>query len=629
VTPSLPPCCDRVSSSTSRREVGAHPPPSLPGRCAVTLRLALGQLDVAVGDIDGNVERILDVWRRAAEAGADLVVFTELTITGYPPEDLLLKPEFVRANLEALHRLAEEGPTGTVAVVGYVGTTEREGDDEAGHAPDGAEATPAGGDWDVALAVRDLTNSAAVLADGDLIATYDKKRLPNYGVFDEARYFVSHDRPCVVDIGGVPVGVTVCEDLWSDPGPLHDAAEAGAAVVLSLNASPYHHGKRTERERWVRHHATRDGTYVAYCNAVGGHDEVVFDGDSMICAPDGEVLARGAQFEPDLVVVDLDVEPTPRTPNAPQLPGNGADKPRLPDRHEPARLDRVAEVWRALVLATRDYCQRNGFERAIIGLSGGIDSAVVAAVAAEALGGEQLIGVAMPSPYSSQHSLDDAEALARNLGCTYHVLPIGGPMTAVGEVLEGLVATGFGEDARRPDGREPGVAYENVQARLRGLLVMALSNEHGAIVLTTGNKSEYAVGYATLYGDMAGGFAPLKDVPKLLVYELARYANRDGEVIPISTIEKPPSAELRPDQRDEDSLPPYEVLDDIVEAYVLDDLGVDGIVRRGHDEATVRRVLRLIDGAEYKRRQSAPGPKITQRAFGRDRRFPITNGWRG
>jgi NAD+ synthase (glutamine-hydrolysing) len=627
VTPSLPPCCDRVSSHSN--------PPSPPEGPVLALRLALGQLDAAVGDIDGNVDRILDAWRRAADAGADVIVFTELTITGYPPEDLLLKPEFVRANLEALERLAAEGPAGTAAVVGYVGTTEQRGrDDDPGHAPDSSETaeevgTSAGEQWDVALAVRHLTNSAAVLADGDLVATYDKMRLPNYGVFDEARYFVSHDRPCVVDIGGVPVGVTICEDLWSEPGPLHESARAGARVVASLNASPYHHGKRAEREAWVRKHASRDGTYVAYCNAVGGHDEVVFDGDSIVCGPDGDVIARGAQFATDLVLVDLDIAATPRTPNAPQVPGTGTDKPPLPVRDEPARLDHVAEVWSALVLATRDYCRRNGFRQAIVGLSGGIDSAVTAAIAAEALGGEQLIGVGMPSPYSSQHSLDDAEALAGNLGCTYHVLPIGEPLRAVGEVLGDLVATGFAPDAGPADDREPGVAYENLQARLRGLLVMALSNEHGAIVLTTGNKSEYAVGYATLYGDMAGGFAPLKDVPKLLVYELARYANRDHEAIPVSTIEKPPSAELRPDQRDDDSLPPYDVLDDIIEGYVLGDLGVAGLVERGHDEATVRKVLRLIDGAEFKRRQAAPGPKITERAFGRDRRFPITNAWRG
>jgi NAD+ synthase (glutamine-hydrolysing) len=591
------------------------------------LRLALGQLDVAVGDVDGNVDRILRAWREAADLGADLIVFTELTVTGYPPEDLLLKPEFVHANLEALDRLRRQGPAGTAAVVGYVGTTDRARDGEVAHAPDAGGDEPAGG-WDVSLAVRHLTNSAAVLADGELVATYNKMRLPNYGVFDEARYFVADDRPCVVDVAGVPVGVTVCEDLWSDPGPVHDAVRAGAKVIASLNASPYHHGKRAVRERWIERHTTRDRIHLAYCNSVGGHDEVVFDGDSIVAGPDGQVLARGAQFAPDLVVVDLDVEATPRTPNAPQVAGAGDVKPSLPPRDEPARLDRVDEVWHALVLATRDYCRRNGFRQAVIGFSGGIDSAVTAAIAAEALGGDNVIGVGMPSPYSSQHSQDDARQLAENLGATFHLLPIGGPLEAVGEVLDGLVATGFGDRIRPADGREPGVAYENIQARLRGLYVMALSNELGAIVLTTGNKSEYAVGYATLYGDMAGGFAPLKDVPKLLVYELARHANRDREVIPTSTIDKPPSAELRPDQRDEDSLPPYEVLDDIVEAYVLGDVGVQGIVERGHDEATVRKVLRLIDGAEHKRRQSAPGPKITERAFGRDRRFPITNLWR-
>jgi NAD+ synthase (glutamine-hydrolysing) len=589
---------------------------------SVTLRLALGQLDVAVGDIDGNVDLILGAWRDAASAGADVVVFTELTITGYPPEDLLLKPEFVRANLAALDRLVAEGPSGTVAVVGYVGASDEDEAEEAGHAPDAVA------DWDSALARRNLTNSAAVLADGELVATYDKMRLPNYGVFDEARYFASHDRPCVVDIAGVPVGVTVCEDLWTDRGPVHAAARAGARLVLSLNASPYHHGKRSEREQWLRHHATRDGILLAYCNAVGGHDEVVFDGDSILIGPDGDVIARGAQFAPELIVVDLDLDAGRRTPNAPRVPGAGDHKPALPSRDEPDRLDRVAEVWAALVLATRDYCHRNGFHDAIVGLSGGIDSAVTAAVAAEALGGEHVIGVAMPSPYSSEHSVADAAALADHLGCPYHELSIAAPLAAAGDVLGELVATGFGAEQRNPHDREPGVAYENLQARLRGMLLMALSNEHGAIVLTTGNKSEYAVGYATLYGDMAGGFAPLKDVPKLLVYELARHANRDREVIPASTIEKPPSAELRPDQRDEDSLPPYEVLDDIVEAYVLDDLGLQAIVDRGHDPDDVHRVVRLIDGAEYKRRQSAPGPKITQRAFGRDRRFPMTNAWR-
>ena len=592
----------------------------------MSLRLALAQIRSQVGDIDGNVERILAAWHGAADAGADLVVFTELTTTGYPPEDLLLKPEFVEANIEAVRRLAGAGPGGTVAVVGYVG---RAKDDLV------ADDAPVDG-WEVASAAGlELTNSAAVLADGTIAATYDKFRLPNYGVFDEARYFTPRDQPVVVRVAGVPVGVTVCEDLWVEPGPVGRAAERGARVVVNLNASPYHRGKRAEREDWAARHARRDDVWLAYVNVVGGQDDVVFDGDSFLMGPTGEISARGVQFADDLVVVDLPVPPADLDA-APDLAGHQGDRPAL-EPHVPAeRLDPVGEVWHALVTATRDYCHRNGFAEAIVGLSGGIDSAVTAAVAADALGGENILGVALPSPYSSQHSLDDAEALARNLGCAYHTLPIAEPVKAVGEVLGDLVVTGFGEQP--DDGRQAGVAYENIQARTRGLLLMALSNERGAIVLTTGNKSEYAVGYATLYGDMAGGFAPLKDVPKLLVYELARWRNRltaspDGdegtEVIPPSTIEKPPSAELRPDQRDDDSLPPYEVLDDIIEGYVEQDLGIAGLVARGHDEATVRRMLRLIDRAEYKRRQAASGPKITRRAFGRDRRVPMTNGWKG
>jgi len=566
------------------------------------IRVALAQLDARVGDIDGNVARVLEAWRAAAEAGADLLVATELTITGYPPEDLLLKREFVAANLAALDRLTAEGPHGCTAVIGFVGAGEG----------DATDATH----WDVALATRDLTNSAAVLRDGRLVATYDKLRLPNYGVFDEARYFTPRDVPCVVEVAGVPVGITVCEDLWTEDGPVQAAARAGARLIANLNASPYHRAKRQDREAWARHHATTAGTPLLYCNVVGGQDEVVFDGDSMIVTADGEVVARGAQFREDLVVVDL------------ELPGTGRaeplDRPPTPWA-EAERLDEMGEIWHALTLATRDYCHRNGFTSAIVGLSGGIDSAVVAALAADALGGARVTTVAMPSPYSSPGSLADAEACAAALGTEHHVLPISGPLTAVGEMLGDLVVTGFD----RADGRQPGVAYENLQSRLRGLTLMALSNETGAIVLTTGNKSEYAVGYATLYGDMAGGFAPLKDIPKLLVYELARWRNRDVEVIPATTISKPPSAELRPGQVDQDSLPPYEILDDLVTGYVELDLGIDELVARGHDETQVRRVVQLIDRAEYKRRQAAPGPKITERAFGRDRRVPITNGWRG
>jgi len=606
---------------------------------AVPLRLALAQVRAQVGDIDGNVRRVLDAWHRAAEQGADLVVFTELTTTGYPPEDLLLKPEFVRANLDAVRRLAKEGPSGTVAVVGYVGVEE---DDLVAEEPGRQDV------WEVASAGdMALTNSAAVLADGHVVATYDKFRLPNYGVFDEARYFTPRDEPLVVHVAGVAVGITICEDLWVEPGPVGRAAAAGARLIANLNASPYHRGKRTEREAWAARHVRRDGTWLAYVNVVGGQDDVVFDGDSFLMGPDGKVVARGCQFTEDLVVVDVEVAAPGDAPgdapaSAPttdgevvhDLPGGPRERPALSPHRPVERLDPVGEVWHALVTATRDYCHRNGFTEAVIGLSGGIDSAVVAALAADALGADRVLGVAMPSPYSSEHSRTDARALADNLGCAYHELRIDGPLHAVGEVLGDLVVTGFGE--QRDDGRTPGVAYENLQARLRGVLVMALSNERGSIVLTTGNKSEYAVGYATLYGDMAGGFAPLKDVPKLLVYDLARWRNArpgpDGtsrEVIPTSTIDKPPSAELRPDQRDDDSLPPYEVLDDIIAGYVEQDLGIAGLVARGHDEATVRRVVQLVDRAEYKRRQAAPGPKVTTRAFGRERRVPMTNGWRG
>ena len=574
------------------------------------LRVALGQVATRVGDIDGNVDELLAVWHRAATAGCDLVVFTELAVTGYPPEDLLLKPEFVHANLEALDRLASEGPEGTVALIGHVGCR----DEDATDATDARH-------WDVALASRDLRNSASVFADGRIVATYDKERLPNYGVFDEARYFTPSDRPCVVRIAGVDVGIVVCEDLWTERGPVQRAVDAGARVVANLNASPYHRGKRRDREWWVRRHAADHGVWVAWVNVVGGQDEVVFDGDSMLAGPDGEVTARAAQFEPGLVIADLDVEPRDGSPPTTDLPG--AATPRSPAvGHQPRpRLDPIAEVYGALVLATRDYCRHNGFEEALIGLSGGIDSALTLAVAVDALGPEQVTAVAMPSDWSTEHSLDDAGQQAKLMEVDDLVLPIAGPLRAVGEVLDGLVATDFDEGA--------GVAYENLQSRLRGLYLMALSNERGSIVLTTGNKSEYAVGYATIYGDMAGGFAPLKDVPKTLVYDLARWRNRDGEVIPTAVIDKAPSAELRPGQRDQDSLPPYEVLDDIIAAYVEADEGIDEIVARGHDEVTVREILRKIDGAEFKRRQAAPGPKITERAFGRDRRVPITNLWRG
>jgi NAD+ synthase (glutamine-hydrolysing) len=557
-----------------------------------TLRIALAQTGARVGDVRTNTATALAAWRTASEAGADVVVLPELALVGYPPDDLLLRPSLIARAEAALAGLAQDGPAGTVAVVGTVGRSHRD-----------VEAS-----WNVAGALPDLTNRAAVLRDGRVEASYDKMRLPNEGVFDEARYFVPGDAPLVVTVGGVGVGTVVCQDLWTAGGPVERTVAAGAEVVLVLNASPYHRGKRHEREEWVVRHAREHAVWVCYVNRVGGQDEVVFDGDSMVADPLGRVVARGAQFSEDLVIVDIDTATAlARVPDAAHSPEHA--------------LGDVEELWRALVLATRDYCRGNGFREAVIGLSGGIDSAVTAAIAVEALGADAVLGVAMPSPYSSSHSVEDAVALARHLGIRVETLPIGPSLAAASATLEGLVVTGYEGE------HEAGIAYENLQSRLRGLLLMALSNERGSIVLTTGNKSEYAVGYATLYGDMSGGFAPLKDVLKGDVYELARHANREGERIPASTITKPPSAELRPGQLDADSLPNYPRLDAILVGLVEELKDVDDLVAEGHDRTEVVRVMHLVDRAEHKRRQSAPGPKVSRRAFGRERRVPITSGF--
>ncbi len=556
------------------------------------LRVALAQVDARVGDVRHNTATVLDAWNAAAAAGADLVVTPELALVGYPPDDLLLRPQLLERADAALARLAHDGPAGTTAVVGTIGRTRRDPDDT----------------WGVAAAVPDLANRAVLLRDGAQVGEYDKMRLPNEGVFDEARYFVPGDAPSVVDVGGVGVGTLICQDLWVADGPVERAVAAGARMLVVLNASPYHRGKRAEREAWVTRHAREHGVWVCYVNRVGGQDDVVFDGDAMVADPTGRIVARGGQFTTDLVLVDVDVD--------------AGTASVLDDAHAPDRgLDPLAELWTALVVATRDYCHGSGLTEAVVGLSGGIDSALTAAIAVEALGADRVLGVAMPSPYSSAHSLDDAVALAASLGIRLERLPIGPALAAVSTTLDGLVVTGF-------DGPEPaGVAYENVQSRLRGLLLMALANERGAIVLTTGNKSEYAVGYATLYGDMSGGFAPLKDVLKTDVNALARFVNRDGERIPTSTLTKPPSAELRPDQIDSDALPDYPRLDALLTGLVEELRGVDELVAAGHDRAEVVRVLRLVDAAEHKRRQAAPGPKVSRRAFGRDRRVPITSGY--
>jgi NAD+ synthase (glutamine-hydrolysing) len=558
------------------------------------MRIALAQLNPTVGDIAANAAALADAYRTAVDRGADLVVSGELGLTGYPPDDLLLKPAFISAVAEQLEALASEiGPQPLL-----VGFPEDVSDLESPTGIVGEDAIPQG-----------LANSAAMLADGLVARVYRKQRIPNYGVFDEARYFRAGSELVVIDVADARVGLTVCEDLWGVGGPATDVAAAGAQIVLSPNASPFHTGKRDERERWARRHARDGGTWVAYVNLVGGQDDVVYDGDSFVMAPDGAVVARAAQFAEDLLLVDIDAD---------------ADEAVV----EPAaRLTEPAAVYEALVLGTRDYLHKNGFDGALIGLSGGIDSALTAAVAVDALGPDHVTTVAMPSPYSSPGSITDAYDLAQTVGCHWLELRIDDVMKAFDTTLAEPFA-----------GTEEGVAEENIQSRIRGTLLMALSNKRGDLVLATGNKSEYAVGYTTLYGDMAGGFAPLKDVYKTVVYELCAYRNarhRDGwrgpagAIIPQAIIDKPPSAELRPGQLDTDSLPAYAVLDKILFGYIEQYRSVDRLVADGHDRDVVAEVTRKVDRAEYKRRQAPPGVKVTRRAFGRERRLPITHRWAG
>ncbi len=529
-------------------------------------RIALGQLNLTVGDLAGNVEKMAAAAARATEAAAELVCFPELSITGYPPEDLVLRPEFVRDNLAALDELAAKTVDACPVVAGFVDRSE-----------------------------RGLHNAAAYLAGGEVRVRYHKIVLPNYGVFDEKRYFVPGDRSEQVSVGGISVGLSVCEDAWQPDGPFADYG--GVPLVTNINGSPYHRRKLEERLGVLRDRAREFGGWIAYVNAVGGQDEIVFDGGSLVMGPDGEVACRGAMFDEDLLVVDID---------------DGSARA----QHDAAWPEPPESIHRALVIGLRDYVRKNGFDDVVLGLSGGIDSALVASLAVDALGPDGVRALAMPSPYSSPESVEDAMDVATRLGIRLDVVPIDEVFDAYRSTVRPLF-----ED--RPED----VTEENLQARIRGNLLMAVSNKLGSLVLATGNKSEYAVGYATLYGDMAGGFAPIKDVPKTLVYELCRWRNDEGPAAPIPerVMTKPPSAELRPGQKDTDSLPPYDVLDPIIESYVEDDLGVEEIVGRGHDRATVDRIVRMIDRTEYKRRQAAPGIKITPKAFGRDRRMPITN----
>ena len=592
------------------------------------LRVAMAQVDTRVGDLAGNADVVGRWTRRAAAAGAHLVVFPEMTLTGYPPEDLVLRESFARASEQALVDLAADlagqGLGGTAVVVGYLAHTEGSGPAPVDRTPTDDDDAP--GDANPRRGAP--RNAAALLHDGEVVVRYYKRHLPNYGVFDEARYFVPGTELPVVRLHGVDVALTVCEDLWVEGGPCGVAGQAGVDLVVSPNASPYERAKDDLRLPLVRRRAAEARATVVYCNQVGGQDELVFDGDSLAVSPDGELLVRAPQFVEHLATVDLTIDPA-----AVPERREGRIGPMTVTRHvlsddpvpafDPAPgsiaepLSDCEEVWRALVLGLRDFIDKNGMPSVVFGLSGGIDSALVAALAVDALGADRVHAVALPSEYSSEHSLSDAADSAERLGLHYSVVPIA-PMV---EAFRGSVELS-------------GVAAENLQARVRGTLLMGLSNQHGHLLLATSNKSEVAVGYSTLYGDAAGGFAPIKDVPKTLVWDLSRWRNArarelgETEPIPQNSIDKPPSAELAPGQQDSDSLPSYEELDAVVADYVDRDLGMAELLERGHDPEVVARVLRLVDMAEFKRRQSAPGTKISLKAFGRDRRLPITNRWR-
>ncbi|HSG78218.1 MAG TPA: NAD+ synthase [Acidimicrobiia bacterium] len=563
------------------------------------LRVAGAQLNLRVGDIDGNVERILETIAWAEECQADVLLLPELAITGYPPEDLLLRKAFVDANLAALHRLAAASGE-TAVVVGVVDRSSGVRRDDAGH--------------------DRLHNAAAILAGGQLRGMYHKGRLPNYSVFDEDRYFWPGDDPALLfEINGVVAGVSICEDIWVADGPPHAQADAGADIILNINGSPYHVGKGADRVAMLSTRARDMGLPLVYVNLVGGQDELVFDGESMVLDATGELLYRAPQFDEDLFWVDVPLPEEARSNVDARIVSRGTLLDGDPEPHPGSadRLDEDAEIYTALVTGLRDYVLKNGFGEVVVGLSGGIDSALTATIAADALGPENVWGVTMPSRFSSQGSVDDSRALAENLGIRFSEIPIEPPFTGFLDTLGETFET-----------TEVDVAEENLQARTRGAILMAISNKFGGMVVATGNKSEMAVGYATLYGDMAGGYAVLKDVLKTRVYRLARWRNRDGEVIPQNTIDKAPSAELRPDQKDSDSLPPYDLLDPILQRYIEKDMSPKRIAQAGFDLELVQRVARMIDRNEYKRRQAPPGVRITTKALGRDRRLPITNGWR-
>jgi len=552
------------------------------------VRIALGQINTTVGDLAGNVAKMADWAARATQAGADLICFPELAVTGYPPEDLVLRPEFVRDNLDALGELARVTANAGAVLTGFVDRSD-----------------------------RGLHNAAGLLSGGEVIARYHKVKLPNYGVFDEQRYFVPGDAACPVRVASSALGISVCEDAWRPGRPWDVYAEQRTAVIPNINASPYHRRKIQERLEVCRARAAETGAWIVYVNAVGGQDELVFDGGSMVVSPEGDLVWRAAMFEEDLLVVDIDVPDAPADYPGPTV--DGAEKAPLLRQTERVWPEGPEEVYRALVLGLGDYVRKNGFREVVIGLSGGVDSALTATLAADALGPDAVRTVAMPSPYSSPESIQDAAEVAARLGVRLDEIRIDDVFKSYLSALDEAFA-----------GTDENVAEENLQARIRGNILMALSNKFGSLVLATGNKSEMAAGYSTLYGDMAGGFAPIKDVPKTLVYELVAWRNgqSDPGPIPEGVVKKAPSAELRPGQKDSDTLPPYEALDPVLEDYVEEDRSPEEMIDAGADPDLVWKVVGLVDRAEYKRRQAPPGVKITPKAFGRDRRIPITNRYR-
>lgn len=555
------------------------------------IRIAMAQINCTVGDLSGNTRRIIDCIQKAKGLGVDIISFPELAITGYPPEDLLLKPKFVEDNLGKIKEVVKNTKD-IIAIVGFV--------DKRG---------------------SQIYNAAAVIYNSKVQGVYHKMLLPNYGVFDEKRYFAEADNPLVFEFRGLVFGANICEDIWSNEGPTGKQVKLGAKIIFNINASPYYAGKIKEREKVICSQARSNRVFICHNNLVGGQDELVFDGQSMLVDNKGDIVSRAAAFKEDLLITDLDVPlgKVGRTKNTIVIKGalGLKSKPAI-TKKENKLLEPIAEVYRALSLGLHDYIVKNGFKKVVIGLSGGIDSCLVASLAVDVLGKDNVVGVFMPSEYSSRESEEDARSSAENLGIKFLVIPI-----------QEIFKAYLGELAPQFLGLEKNIAEENLQARIRGTLLMALSNKFGWIVLATGNKSEMSTGYATLYGDMAGGFAVIKDVPKILVYKLCKYRNSLNFVIPQRVLTKAPTAELRPNQKDTDSLPEYETLDPILKAYIEEDKDLKKIVSAGFDREAVLRVLDMVDKSEYKRRQSPPGIKITPRAFGRDRRMPITNKYKG